>query len=154
MEVTIEQTIAEFNQRVNNLYFSIAQWCEEAGLKTSIEDKINTEERSGSYATKKLNIFKDDKKIAVLNPIGMWIIGADGRVDLETDSGKEILVYWREGGYGLKSEISIADKVIESTTRQLFSDTQEGWHWMDDRILGKAPLLDKEVFLKVLDWNL
>lgn len=154
MEANIKMIVEEFNHRLDALYTDVSSWCEEVGLQTSVEEKINTEERSGSYETKKLHIIKATKKIATLNPMGIWVIGADGRVDLETDAGKEILVYWREGGCNFRSEISIDDKVIDNSSKKLFADTTEGWHWMDDRILGKTPLLDKEIFFKVLDWNL
>ena len=39
-----------------------------------------------------LDIYKDNKIVATLKPIGLWVIGANGRVDILTDSGAYIVV--------------------------------------------------------------
>jgi hypothetical protein len=40
------------------------------------------------------------------------------------------------------------DKIIRE---KLNSPRQEGWHWVDDRIIGKRPLLTKDIFMALLE---
>ncbi len=151
MDKNIQARIDEFNSRLGSLYSDVSSWVQDFGLSIKEVEKMNTEERSGNYKTKKLEILKDGKKIAELNPIGMWIIGAEARVDLETDISKETFAYQGKRKPDVEATLSTGGEVKNKSFSYNYKDKQEGWHWIDDRIVGKTPLLDKDIFLNVLD---
>lgn len=55
------------------------------------------EKASGDYVTKKLVIFRDTgNQIAEICPVGAWVIGANGRIDLIGDFDRQILIYLKK----------------------------------------------------------
>ena len=151
MDKNIQAKIDEFNSRLLTLYRDVSSWIQDFGLTIKKIEKTNNEERSGKYKTKKLQILKDGKKIAELNPIGIWIIGAEARVDLETDISKETFAYQGKRNLDIEATLATGGEVQNKSFHYSYKDKQEGWHWIDDRIIGKTPLLDKDIFLNVLD---
>ncbi|MEA2104182.1 MAG: hypothetical protein U9P79_06040 [Candidatus Cloacimonadota bacterium] len=154
MDNAVKLKIEKFNFRLKHLYEEVSKWVNEEGLCVKEIEKINLEEKSGKYKTKKLLILKDNTKIAQLNPIGIWIIGAKGRVDLESDISKQIFAYLSEDKPGTEMSRTAGEDTKTKAFKYNYKDTREGWHWIDDRIIGKTPLIDKDVFLNVLDWIL
>ena len=82
-----------FLKSVDELYDNISSWLSPYGL-TTLPEKIEiTEEASGAYKANKLTI-QDEKKeiVASIMPVGAWVIGANGRVDLIGKYDKVIIV--------------------------------------------------------------
>lgn len=142
-----------FNKRLEMLYDQICKWLDELQIEyTRQEQEISlTEQKNITYTTKRLDVFiKGGENLFSIVPYGVWIIGAEGRVELEGDSGSESLVYHLEKEPSLLiNEIeSEKDKIIRE---KLNGPRQEGWHWVDDRIIGKKPLLTKDIFMALLE---
>lgn len=136
-----------YNTRVENLYAKIKGWFPEYSYN---EKNISVTERNGSYNTPLLEIKNENKLIANLVPKGIWIIAAEGKLELSGSSGKESIVYLTEGGPTRKIEIKHGAGT-EKYERKPFGNKSEGWHWLDDRILGKMPELTKDVFQNLLE---
>jgi hypothetical protein len=142
-----------FNKRIDALYKQVCGWLEEKNIEFDKKESglTLTEAPSGPYETKRLDVFtKDNEKLFSIVPIGIWIIGAEGRVELAGDSGEESLVYLSAG------EPSNITKEIEGEKeniihRKLNGSIKEGWHWLDEQIIGKKPLLTKDIFFALLE---
>jgi hypothetical protein len=95
----ILERIDDWKIRIENLYSKIESWTiEKQGyhLKTSY-DIIMYEEMMKNFELSKQKIksadlFSNDKLILTLKPFGLWIIGANGRVDIISKKGNFILV--------------------------------------------------------------
>lgn len=140
-----------FLKNTDKLYDNINSWIGTHGL-TALPEKIEvTEEASGKYSANKLTI-QDEKKqiIASIVPIGAWVIGANGRVDLIGKFDKLIIVNLEKGGLSLSTTMTVGDHQ-ETSTRHFYKGIKEaGWYWIEDTRLGKARLLDKDLFLELL----
>ena len=147
------EKIEIFNNRVYRLFEQISGWLEEEKIDFRKEEKKITlsEGPNRAYESKRLDVFtKEDEKLISVVPYGIWIIGAEGRVELEGDSGAESLVFLpeKEPDNVVREKSSAKDYIIR---HQFTGNRAEGWHWLDDRITGKKPLLTKEIFLSLLE---
>lgn len=142
-----------FNSRLAALFEQICRWLDEEQVEYGKDEKeiTLTEQKDRTYTSKRLDVFaKGGEKLFSVVPYGVWIIGAEGRVELEGDSGTESFVYI------LKKEPSITIKENEGEKeniihRKLNGSHQQGWHWLDERITGKKPLLTKDIFTALLE---
>ena len=100
MKISGHEKIRIYNERLQSLYGDVIRWLKEADIPFThlVEDHALAEEHIGHYVAKKLIINQDGEILAKFIPVGLLIIGAEGRVDLVGKSGKEILVYFSEGG--------------------------------------------------------
>ena len=134
------------------LFRQICEWLEEENIefKGKENDLTLKEGKSGNYNTKRWDVFtKDDERLFSIVPYGIWIIGAEGRVELEGDSGTESFIYLIGSGASLVSDGgSEKDNILY---RQVNGIQGDGWHWLDERIIGKKPLLNKDIFLALLE---
>jgi hypothetical protein len=95
----IQKRVDDWKKRINNLYDNIAQWIEyDSNFKIRrINDLSMYEELMANFnvpATKieSADILYKNKLILTFKPYGLWIIGANGRIDLINKSGNIILV--------------------------------------------------------------
>ncbi|MEA1968773.1 MAG: hypothetical protein U9N77_11225 [Thermodesulfobacteriota bacterium] len=146
----------EYLKNVSKCYAMIEEWLNEKSLLSKLIEYNIHEKASGKYTTKKLIIYKDkNNQIAELLPIGAWIIGANGRIDLIGNFDQQILIY-------LKKDIKMKTSVTTSTNddeyqevskngHSLYKGFQEaGWYWIEDKRLGKAHALNKNLFFDLL----
>ncbi len=141
-----------FNKRIDALYKQVCEWLEEGNVEFDKKESglTLTEEQSGPYETKRLDIFtKDNERLFSIVPYGIWIIGAEGRVELTGDSGEESLVYLSADGPSIIIKEIVGEKE-DIIRRRLNGSKKEGWHWLDDRIIGKKPLFTKDIFFALL----
>ncbi len=95
----------EYLNHISECYSMVAEWLHKKSLSCKESEYSVHEKASGEYITKKLHIYKDrNHQIAELLPVGAWIIGADGRIDLIGDFDQQILVY-------LKNDIKTVSSV-------------------------------------------
>ncbi len=143
--------VETFNKRVEALFDQICGWLDEEQVdyKKNVTEITLTEHTDSSYTTKQLDILtQDNEKLFAIVPYGIRIIGAEGRVEIKGDSGEESFVY-HPAAPDTDSKESAGEK--ESILKKLNGFSKEGWHWVDDRITGKKPLLTKEIFLPLLE---
>ena len=95
----IEKRLEDWKSRISNLYSSIEHWL---ASNPSYSIKIQTEvpmyeEIMQQYQVepttmKVLDIYKANHIIATIKPIGLWLIGANGRVDILCKNGSATLI--------------------------------------------------------------
>ncbi|TWI63397.1 hypothetical protein LZ24_03268 [Desulfobotulus alkaliphilus] len=138
-------------KNIDTLYNNIRSWLSPYGSFIIQEEIEITEEVSGTYKANKL-IIKDDKKevVASIMPVGAWVIGANGRVDLIGKLDKVIIVNLEKDGTLLSTSVQAGD-YQEAVTRQFYKGIDiSGWYWIEDKRRGKAHLLDKELFFELI----
>lgn len=98
-QADIEQRVDDWMNRISSLYSSIKEWLNTVPSYTTKEQSEVTmyEELMQKYkvSPKKLtvlDIYAGDKIIATFKPIGLWIVGANGRVDFLSKKGTILLV--------------------------------------------------------------
>jgi hypothetical protein len=147
------KTIETFNRRLEALFEQACKWLDEAHIEYSkAENEMSlTEGKDMTYSTKRLDVFtKEGESLFSIVPYGVWIVGAEGRVELEGDSGSESMVYLLEDGPAQTADQDDGEKE-NIIRRKLNGFREEGWHWVDERIVGKRPLLTKDIFLALLE---
>jgi hypothetical protein len=95
----IQKRIDDWRKRISSLYDMIAEWVasdsryrcmrhpgiqmyEELMQKLSVRPEV----------LELLDVYRDKDLVATIKPIGLWIIGANGRLDILTRNGATILV--------------------------------------------------------------
>ncbi len=153
-----EKNKAVLNEYLNNIsefYTMVTKWLKDKSLFCE-ETYYNINEKvSGEYTIKKLAVFKDaDNKIAEICPVGAWIIGANGRVDLIGDFNQQILIYLKKDLKTKTSRTVSADEEQHDVSEKNYSVYKgfgrAGWYWIEDRRLGKAHAVNKELFFDLL----
>jgi hypothetical protein len=96
----VVKRVDEWEARVSQLYIDVRSWLEEtdASFVTSVDrTTVMSEELMQRYAVPErslgiLDVLKDGQARASLVPRGLWMIGADGRVDIITPDKTHLLV--------------------------------------------------------------
>ena len=124
--VTRERKVLEWQQILNRLFSQIQRWLTEAqmqGLITVTKGKTKiTEDTLGTYTTPVLTLATATNSLRI-NPVGRTIIGANGRVDIESKVGTYMLLYlepegvWVHGAKGAKEPAQ-----FPKLTEELFSE--------------------------------
>lgn len=148
------QTIAQANvqtylQRVDQLYADVRNWMTalEANVQFSETELEIAEQATGAYKAKTLEIARPGRLALRLIPQGRYMLGAEGRVDVRSALGSEILVWVRAGGpaLGFRFTPGSGEAPEELYGRPMFPGVAEGWAWSDDERLGLLHL-DATVF--------
>jgi len=152
---SISNEIKWYNDEILSVKEKIENWLKESGYNVSCiqKEKTNTEEISGEYKTFQF-IFNIDNGINItLEPYGIWIIGAKGRIDIKGPSGTEKLVYFCKGGPGVKTEVKTASgTVMEKSSHRYFDNVDEDtWYWYDDSSYRKVVKFSKEAMMALLE---
>jgi hypothetical protein len=151
MAVTDTKILAEiawFNEQIRHLKDIFVAWIKEDGHETDVfeENVVNNESLSGQYNTFKYTIVIDNKIKLYLEPYGIWIVAAKGRVNISGPSGSEKLVYLYKGGPATTIEIASGNHSEKTPHQQFNNIDEEGWYWYDDSAIRKMIKLSKEVF--------
>ncbi|WP_422098866.1 hypothetical protein [Variovorax sp.] len=103
------ERVSDWERRLRALYDEISRWTADSNSVTTEQSRTVTmsEELMRNFAVPDrelpiLDIARGDEPIASLVPRALWIIGANGRVDLITKSGTRILVDVCEEPWGWK----------------------------------------------------
>lgn len=140
---------AEYVGRLDELYSSVDKWIEKTALTVSRSAIELNEEVPGRYEAPAAAILDaEGKKVAELLPLGAWIIGAGGRVDLVGSLDRTSLLYLKRGGPHIDMKEADATGYPEGRSRSLFRGVgRAGWYWMEDKRLGRAHPVTKRLFL-------
>jgi hypothetical protein len=103
---------------------------------------------SGEYQAPALEIYSNaGARLAELEPIGTWILGALGRVDLKGVNDTEGFLYFAEGDPHLAVTIASEEEHPAPVFRNI---EHAGWYWIENVRLGRARRLDSEIFVDLL----
>lgn len=141
--------VQTYLQRVDRLYADVRRWMSalEPDAQFSETQIDVVEEATGPYKAKSLEIARPGRPALRLIPRGRYVLGAEGRVDVRSRLGPEVLVWVREGGpaVGFRFAPGTAEAPEELSGRPMFPGIAEGWAWSDeDR--GELKHLDQSVF--------
>jgi len=143
--------LQQFLDSIAELYSQIDNWLGSTSLRATRQKVEIVEEACGAYKVQKLTISDPGgTTIADIVPIGAWIIGAKGRVDLIGRRDKVILVNLEKGGPAMTTTINCGAYEETSATKFYTGVEEAGWYWIEDRRLGKARKIDKELFYGLL----
>ena len=148
------QAIAESNlqtylHRVDELYSDVRKWITaiEPDAQFSEPEIDLAEEATGAYKARILEIIRPGRPALQVIPRGRYMVGAEGRVDVRSRLGRELLVWVRAGGPAVGFRVSLGSGGVpeELSGHAMFPGVAEGWAWADeDR--GKLIHLDLAVF--------
>jgi len=154
METTIQSKQEVYLERVNELLLRIKEWL----LKNnySFQDKeTKITEKNKKYSAPALELTIPEKGFQVkIIPIGCYIIGAEGRVDIVGSLDRTLLVFLKKGGPSVSiQEQNRSVAMTQAEPRLFFKNINEdGWYWIEDRRLGRAKPIDEELFFDLLRW--
>ncbi|HSZ59876.1 MAG TPA: hypothetical protein VK797_29815 [Tepidisphaeraceae bacterium] len=141
--------VQAYLQRVDQLYADVRNWMttlEPTSQFSETEIEL-TEEATGPYKAKTLDIARPGRPALRLVPRGRYMVGAEGRVDVRSRLGRETLVWVRTGGpaVGFRVSRNGGEALEELSGRPMFPGIAQGWAWGDeDR--GQLLHLDLDVF--------
>lgn len=152
MDEKARAILSEYLKNISVFYTMVKEWLKDKSLFCEETDLNINEKASGEYTTKKLIIFKDtDHQIAEICPVGAWTIGANGRMDLIGDFDQQILIYLKTKKLTtIPSDEEPCDVPEDHHSAYYKGIRKAGWYWIEDRRLGKAHALSKELFLDLL----
>lgn len=89
--------VADWKERVSNLYSAISGWLpsdvqSEVGSTVQMHEDLMKRFGIPSTSLPVLEFSRGERRLGKLVPIGLWIIGANGRVDLHAQTGHAIIV--------------------------------------------------------------
>lgn len=146
MSHAVQEHIDMYQERINALYAEAKNWAEPLSAE---EGNVQVTERlSGSYSVPCL-ILKapEGSEVARLEPVGTYILGAEGRVDLKGHNGKEAIVYLVNDGPTLSFGNAEAGVEPDRSPVALFQGIdRHGWYWIEDSRRGRARLMTKALF--------
>jgi len=116
-------TVARWKSDLRELYDRIREWCRDLPALYIAEDPVILREmRSGSYEVTRLRINSSGRAMTV-EPVGAWIVGCDGRVDLDGPAVHLRLLFHRD----------------------------RGWSWVDNTLPFTLRPLTRELFLRLAE---
>ncbi|MCG3197981.1 MAG: hypothetical protein HUU16_11615 [Candidatus Omnitrophica bacterium] len=138
-------------ERLEDLYSKVVAWVREMNSEAEFLRVPRTiREGDFQYEADILEVCIPGMGKFSLVPRGCRILGAEGRVDLEGPGGSEALVLREESGSPLTfKEITETGRVIPRESA-VPSDHVEGWHFVQNTAIGYLPVLDKDLFIRLL----
>ncbi len=151
----IEAKIEWYNNQILDIKDKFVKWLKELGHSIEVSDiKIQKmEELSGTYDTHQFDLKIDNTLKISLVPYAIWIVGAEGRIEVSGPAGSEKLVFFLKGGPALTTSLKYeGGKQIESHTQKYFSNIDEkNWYWYNDSTYRKVSKFNKEIIEPLLE---
>ena len=153
MKTNIGSKQKEYISKIEQLYSEIEKWIEQKSFVAQKGEVEINEEVPGRYKAPALSIQdQEGEQIAELRPVGAWIIGAEGRVDIVGLLDRNSLVYMKPGGPHISTSVTVAqEKTRKQQSKPLFKGVEQaGWYWIESKRRGRACLLTEQLFLDLL----
>ena len=112
----IEKRVRDWKKRVADLYATIKLWLKNSEYSLVIGQKSTMfkEQMSRFHVPKTdvdtADIYKNKKFVMTIKPNGLWVIGANGRIDILTMKGNYLLIDFAEEFKNPQWKLYIADK--------------------------------------------
>lgn len=146
MNSVVQEHVDLYLERIRVFYSEVQRWIEP--LPILIEETQVLEQASGPYPAPRLLIKTSESEIARLEPVGTWIIGAEGRVDLIGNYDREVILYLKRNGTDRSSGQATGGKrEKKEISAALFQGVgQDGWYWIEDEQPGRARFITRDLF--------
>ena len=98
----VEKRVRDWKKRVSDLYSTIKLWLKESeyslkpGPKLTMYEELMSQFKVPSTEVDTADIYKDKTFVLTIKPNGLWIIGANGRIDILSTKGNYMLVDFAE----------------------------------------------------------
>jgi hypothetical protein len=143
--------VKSYVESVNNFFDEVESWIASSPLKGIRQEMQISEEYSGRYKVNKLKLHDESgKQVVEFLPVGTFIIGGNGRIDLNGTIDKAIIVYLEAGGPSMTTTTPVGGQSETSKTSFYKGIEKQGWYWIEDRRRGKAIFFDKNLFFELL----
>lgn len=151
MNENVASKVIPYVESVNSFFDEVESWIMSSPLKGIRQEIEISEEYSGSYKVSKLTLHDaSGKTIAEFIPVGSFIIGGNGRIDLNGTIDKAIIVNLEADGPSMKTTMTVGNHSDTSKTAFYKGIGKQGWYWIEDRRRGKANFFDKDLFCELL----
>jgi hypothetical protein len=147
MESTVDYEKKDvYVSRVHALMEDMRKWLEGTELAAKISEVVVNERVPGDYTVDQLEIFDSKREpVAKVIPVGAYVIGAEGRVDIKGYIGKEIIVYMKGS-----PAISAEENGVKNIRHYYKGIDHDGWYWIEDRRRMRALPFEKELFFELI----
>jgi hypothetical protein len=147
-----EDVVAEYRRRLAAFYDRAERWVKSAGFACRREETNLNEEVTGRYKVPRLLIrTARNERVAELEPVGAYVIGAYGRVDLRGAFDQIPLVYLVSGGPSLHTSIQTGRIVAGAAATPLFGGVdRDDWYSLEREGTAHVQRVDKSHFLELL----
>lgn len=140
-----------YHHRVLKLYDEVDEWLRNTPLRTSRRSHEVTENIYGSYEISLLEIRDPNGNlIATLEPMGLSVIGAEGRVEIIGRVDRQGIVYFPAGGPQIIFRVGVGPSATPVSRPVFKGVTTEGWYWLESARLSRARPLDEALFKDLL----
>jgi hypothetical protein len=151
MNENVSGKVRSFVDSVDKLFAEIESWIAQTHLTGKQEEIEIYEEYSGAYMANKLSIEDDkNKKVVEFRPIGAFIIGGNGRIDMFGRIDKAILVHLDPGAPSMTTTMVARDDKETRTISLYRGIDRKGWYWIEDGKRGKANFFTQDLFMELL----
>jgi len=126
----VNPDVERYVARLQSLYSSVENWLRQRDPDATFtvgEVELN-ERRTQRYVAPELTVRLAGRPEIRLIPKGIFMVGAQGRVDVQSELGREILVWVADDGAGFPSGISGDPPPF---TWPIYPDVPSGWAWSD-----------------------
>lgn len=141
-------------ERVNDLFLKMKNWLNTKDFKFQ-ETNVTVIEKNIKYIAPSIELTILEKNLNVkIVPMGCYIIGAEGRVDIVGELDSTIIVFLKKGGPSVSIQEQYGNPNRRTGQPRLFfkNINDDGWYWIEDKRLGRAKPIDKELFLDLIRW--
>lgn len=156
IDVSSDQAVANFRQRVEELYEFVTGWVTIWSPRSQVTRRRITlhEAATGPYEMEALDIKDPDMgRVVTLRPVACYLAGADGRVDIESSVSRETLLYLADGEPSLVMHVQRGDSdwIPSPPAGAHPPETAPGWLWMQNRLLSLSPSLNNELLFRFIE---
>lgn len=98
----VEKRVRDWKKRISDLYSIIKLWLKDSeyslklGPKLTMYEELMSQFNVHSTEINSADIYKDNKIVLTIKPIGLWVIGVNGRVDILSTKGNHMLLDFSE----------------------------------------------------------
>jgi hypothetical protein len=143
--------IAEFRQHVGELAAAIKEWLVDHPSLLFTEREHAVVEAQGEYEAPAIAIAEGTMRIAEVVPVGTFVLGARGRVDVVGRVDRATLLYLESDPHIETTVRSESGSVLSIRRLSLFKNVDRpGWYWMIDARHREATYLDRSTFFDIL----
>ncbi|MCX7015126.1 MAG: hypothetical protein NTW86_21665 [Candidatus Sumerlaeota bacterium] len=148
--------VEQYKARLEELFQTVEAWAKEWSPKAQVKRIPSqiTEPVPGAYSVDILEIQQPGLRRPVrLRPLGCYIVGAEGRVEVESNLDHESLMYIPGGGPDMTIQVGGASGRLpkHSKARTLRKETAEGWVWVQSRLMGLYPTLNDDLMHRMVE---
>ena len=133
----MDKKVEKFLNKLNELYCQIENFVNKYGLKYRYEEIQIYEEYAGKYFAKEMYVSRDGEFVFKLKPIGAYIIGADGRVDMIGTLDTKVIVYLEKlykMEFTVSTELRNKEELVSTSSIPLYDGYEgPGWYISSER---------------------